>query len=331
VQLCGHNGTGLIVNEQLLSIAPYSPSANCLIMGNTDTSAPGSLQYVFVGQVSNLPVTAAVGSSGKVRITTSSNTQFTTNDRVLATCRGITGTTEANVTSPAIINDNYTTFQRFTLSDTAFANIYTGGGTCDLVGLSAAAASTVGHTTAPNGVEVASSDPTKTLVGVVYMDSSQLFNDSSTHRDVASWFNRRIKTCKNVWGLGGAAVSSTTYVEVTGTGGGLHCEFVSWANDDLSWSLFGTMVNTTTSGTSIATLAGDFDSSSTTEAENVQWSGGTSALQFPLNLTGSASFATEALHYLTMFGKSTAGSTTVVSGITGALGANSGEEVRVPQ
>ncbi len=137
--------------------------------------------------------------------------------------------------------------------------------------------------------------------------------------------------CQNVrdtWPTAGGSVGSTTYKELTSSGtGALRCEFVSWANNDLTWSLFGTMINTTTGGASTGTLAGDFDgagTSGTPEVENVQWTGGpsASALQLPLSLTGSAS-PNEGKHYITTFGMSTAGTVTV-------SGTGGGEEVRHP-
>lgn len=322
VQLCGYNGTGLIVNEQLLSIAPSGTFSNCLTMGSADTMGANMMQYVYAGQANNFAVSGTAAHTGKVQITTST-LPFAAGDLILASCHGIVGTTEANITDRASIDSS----TQFTLLDATYVNAWVSGGSCDLLGLTAGPAMP-GHTTASNGVEVKNGDATKTLVGMVYTDGSQHFNDLATERDVASWFNRRIKTCRNTW-ASAATVSSTSYKELTATAGALHCEFVSWAQDNLQWSLFGTMINSAASA-STATLAGDFDGSGTSgtpETENVQWPGGASAIQFPLSLTGSASLS-EAWHYLTTFGMSTAGTITISGASSGVTG---GEEVRIPQ
>jgi hypothetical protein len=148
----------------------------------------------------------------------------------------VTGTSGANVTE-----DNYTTVGggKIDLTDLFVSGgDPSGTGACSYIGLEV---SSGGHSLSTNGVEVKSGDTTRTLVGMVYADGAHSVSDSATARNVASWFNRRARTCRNVWTSDATASSSSpTYAELKAGGTTtLHCQFVSWDRDDLAWSLFG--------------------------------------------------------------------------------------------
>jgi len=217
--------------------------------------------YVYASLRTANAVTGTASNSGVVQITTTTNTHYSTGDQVFATCHGIGGTTEANVALPATINDNYTTLQHFTLIGSTYSHSFTSGGSCDLLGLTASNFSGGAHTTGANGVEVRTGTPAQTLVGLVYMDGSQNFNDSATKRDVASWFNRRNKTCIASWGAD-ATVTGTSYAELTASASPLHCEFVAWANADQPWSMFGVVNDSVIS--EVASIAAGFDGTTPT-------------------------------------------------------------------
>ena len=164
---------------------------------------------------------------------------------------------------------------------------------------------------------------------MVYADSSHIVHDIGTQREVASWFNRRPKTCVAAW-AGNGTVASATYVEIVGsmTSQPLHCKFIAWSDDPLSWSLFG-MVNDSAAAQT-ASLTADFDTSPAANGENVQWrQDNTTTSRYPLNLSGSfvpvdASLSENAEHYMTTLGKrDTSGTVTIYAG--------GGEEVRIPQ
>src|SRR4029077_17731339 len=133
--------------------------------------------------------------------------------------------------------------------------------------------------------------------------------DTATKRDVASWFNRRLKTCIATWSAN-ATVTNSGYMELKTAGGNpLHCEFVAWGEGDPAWALFGVLNNTVPN--EVASLDAEFDVTPTTEL--VQWQVSNNAQRFPLGLSGSTSLS-EGLHYITMIGKAPTGTVTVYSG-----------------
>ncbi len=125
VQLCGYNGAGLIINAQLLSIAPVGSPGNCLTRGSADTAGTNRLQYVYAGQTNHFMVSGTASNAGKVQITTTT-LPFAMGDQVLVTCRGIIGTTQANITDRASIDSS----TQFTLLDTTYtsATMWVSGG-----------------------------------------------------------------------------------------------------------------------------------------------------------------------------------------------------------
>jgi len=152
---------------------------------------------------------------------------------VLATCYGITGTTEANISGLAMMKSR----TLFDFNGSTWSNAYTGGGKCMLLGLRArdgTVTTGTGHSPASNGVETETGDPTKTLVGMVYVGTSLLLSDTSTKRDVASWFNRVSKTCIEP-GISSTITNMTTsFVELDIS---KRCEFVAWGGSDVPWAL----------------------------------------------------------------------------------------------
>jgi hypothetical protein len=151
--------------------------------------------------------------------------------------------------------------------------------------------------------------------------------DSATSRTVASWFNRRIKTCRNIWAHD-ATNTSSGYAELqdtsSGTGVPLHCDFVSWMGDDLSWSLFGSIQGPTSTATSsiVSNVSAAFDATSA-QSEATQWKQNSALQNYPLALSGSASLS-EDHHYVTELAKSSSGGTVTVF-------AGGGEDLRIPQ
>lgn len=127
--------------------------------------------------------------------------------------------------------------------------------------------STTGHVTDPSagniGVEVKSSDSTRTLVGMVRTDASSQFRDSATNRYVASWFNRRIRSLQGS-GTGGASTASTSWVEINSAS---RVDFVVWA-DDQGWAeCSGLVYNNTGSDISYMNIMVDGSVAGTTVSE----------------------------------------------------------------
>jgi len=307
LQLCPFNGSGLIVGSQLISI----PSG-CLYLKNTSTTGSSVLNYIYVASF-EAGVANVLNDSGAIRLVFVGPTPFSVNDQVLASCEGIGGTTEANVSGLGTMKSTAT----MNFNSGSFVNTYSAGGTCVLLGLRAV---TTSHVTSPNGVEAMSGHPEDTLVGMVYVRSSQALNDSATKRDVASWFNRQIKTCTNVY-TANRTVSATSYGEPNTE---IECEFVNWGTAGspgpaipvVLWSASGSSSNNTV-GDGTAVAAG-FNTSMTNTVEQTASVAGTT--QMPFAISGAAPTATpltEGKNIITLLAKSiTGGVSTIYSAYT---------------
>ena len=91
-------------------------------------------------------------------------------------------------------------------------------------------ASTTGHVTGANGVEVKSGDATRTLVGMVVLDGTAgtqgTFADTVTKRYVASYFSRQPKIMRSP--IASASTASTTAVELSTS---LRLPFLTWGDE----------------------------------------------------------------------------------------------------
>ena len=187
LQLCPSNGSGLIINQTLVSIP-----IGCLFLANTSSTGSSVLNDIFAVNVPEAVsmITGTVG--GPITVTTAA-TPFKANDQVWATCYGTIGVPGADVTTLATITSS-TTFQ---LQGTSYsAGTSSPGGTCSLLGL--IATTHTGHVPNPaTGVEVKGTVGAPivgdTLVGMAYVGASHALNDNLSQRDVASWFNRQPK------------------------------------------------------------------------------------------------------------------------------------------
>ena len=249
LQLCPFNGAGLIVNGGLLSVP-----ASCIYMANSSTSN-SNLNYIYVNNGSK-NVGNVASDGGLVQVATVSPTPYSVNDQVFATCYGITGTTEANISSLATMK---TDASHFDLQGSTFVHSWTGGGQCTLLGL---VPKTTGHATGANGVEIQAGNPAYTLVGAAYVGASHSINDSLTKRDVISWFNRQPKKMLFSLGMSPATTTSTTFKTPNTTL--VEGEFVAFgptagntAPAAVQWSIIGgESVNTGTFTGSIGTCFG---------------------------------------------------------------------------
>jgi hypothetical protein len=77
------------------------------------------------------------------------------------------------------------------------------------------------------GVEIKTSDDTRTLIGFAYTNTSAQFVDSPAQRFVLSWFNRRQRHLLNTF----TAVRATTSTSPIELNSEIRCEFLLW-NDD---------------------------------------------------------------------------------------------------
>lgn len=113
-------------------------------------------------------------------------------------------------------------------------------------------ASGTGHiTSATSGVEVKSSDGTRTLVGMAFTNGSAQFADSQASRNVASWFNRKLAALAG-GSTSNATTASTTPVELAVAA---RVDFVEWADDAPSLKVLGN-VSVNASGNSWSVAVG---------------------------------------------------------------------------
>lgn len=321
IRLCPRNGKGLIIDGVLRAI-PGPPDVDgngCAIVPTSNLSDATGRYYVYASY-RQVDVTGIVANpDSKIRLYVSDNADFYPLSPI--TCYGITKVPAANVVEDSHTNPGLDGDDAFIdLTDKTFVSPgdeEPRTGACSYVALEF---SNTAHTTAANGVEIRDGGQTGTLVGMIYADSSHIVHDSSTQRHVASWFNRRIKTCI-VQLLSNKAVShGSSYQEVDDT---RRCHFVSWEGDDLHWSAAGTAW--TPSGTlgRVSTSVG-FDGT-TAEPEFTTVTGTAVDQRLSIVVSGSKSGLDEAgSHYITMLYDTS-------NSVSATYKQDSSVEVRIPQ
>lgn len=171
----------------------------------------------------------------------------------------------------------------------------------------------VPDTTAGNiGVEVrkngAGLDNTRTLVGMVSTDGAAHFSDFLT----LSWTNRRSKVNRTTYSAG-RTTTSTTVIEINSE---IRNSFLVWAGDVVDWRLNGEIATGPTWGSpSTGVIAGVAFDSTTLEAS-------AAISVVPGSSMGAADMKTgltEGLHYATVVGGATSGSTLTLAGPPYAL------------
>ena len=329
IQLCPKDGRGLIISGTMRAV----PSV-CSIVPTTSASSPNTFYFVYAQYqqfaIQSITQTGTTPNHPRVVLNSSSPLpDFYAGSPI--TCTGVTGNTEANVADDNSTVPNTSGSAYVDLTDQLYSGAAATGNTgmCSYMSLRFEPASTSPHMTWTNGVEIFGSpsgtpaaDPSQTLVGAVYTQpSTAAILDQLTNRDVASWFNRRLRTCRNAWGADAVQSPALIYLEITNGGTPLHCEFVTWGQDDVGWALFGAVSCATGQ---FCNVSAGFNGTSA-QTESSQWMQNSTGQGFPLSVSGSASL-TEGKYYITELGKRAAAAT---SGLTAYAGG--GEEVRVRQ
>lgn len=146
------------------------------------------------------------------------------------------------------------------LSNTGLANattyyIYLSGTTAAPV----LEASTTGHSTHTNGVEIKTGDPSRTLVGMVAtVVGANTFADSETQRLCLNWFNRR--PLYQVLRNGGYSVTTGNEIGA----GAFRLSFLNWADEPINASFDGQAAGNTAASRGDVYLQLDFDASTPT-------------------------------------------------------------------
>jgi hypothetical protein len=90
---------------------------------------------------------------------------------------------------------------------------------------------TTAHTTdATTGVEVKTGDVTRSLVGAAFVTNAGAWLDTSTNRQVISWFNRAPRHCLTQSATGTILSASSGFTEVTNA---MRATWINWASEDV--------------------------------------------------------------------------------------------------
>jgi hypothetical protein len=165
-------------------------------------------------------------------------------------------------------------------------------------------ASATGHatdtSTANNGTEIKSGDPTRSLVGMIATDATSLFADSATQLFVRSWFNRRRRTLASPT-LGSNVVLNATANEFSTK---MRLNFVCWADDAIQATL-NSVGTSSTLGAAVSFRIGYDGAANASNQTTVNIA--VSGYVFPTPVSDS-NILSEGLHFVTGIGGSSAGS-----------------------
>lgn len=160
-------------------------------------------------------------------------------------------------------------------------------------------------TTAGNkGNVIKNGDDTRTLVGMVYMNTGApgTFGSSSTWQGVRSWFNDQ-----GIAGNSGLAADKTTgsatYVKMDST---TDITFITWANETVQAWATGVGQSSTTANDFVAL---GIDGTTPEDAQSM--SGGTTGVNYPIAVSTPARAPGEGNHTLSVLGATTAGTFTM--------------------
>lgn len=305
-QLCPSNGPGGLIVDGAMHQIPI----DCLTLAQSATDS-SNLNFFYAVNVDadNITVSGASDNgAGKVRLTVS-DSRGNTGDQIGIDCVNIGGAIQANVRDTGKVID--TTHIDLLNTSSVGLGTYTSGGNCNVFRL---AASTTGHSTFDNGVEVRSDDSHYTLVGIAYIGASNSVNDSATKRDVASWFNRRTETCVKSYTADRTWTSAAAWGEPSTE---IRCEFVVFddAHENAkTWSIAGMFDNSTPGDRTLVSAGFDPATMPVPEPEVVGQKGAT----MPLALRGAKSGLAEGFHTITLVAKTIGGGTSTILGTTSA-------------
>lgn len=161
-------------------------------------------------------------------------------------------------------------------------------------------ASTTGHSTHADGVEIKTGDSTRTLVGMARPITGPAWQDSVTgpaQRFVLSWFNRRRLSAHGSFSAD-RSTTSATFVELNTE---IRAEVLTWADESIIVDTDGSR-ETNNAATSVVGVAFD----GTTPASAVAYGNKDT---FPVSVHYSTQAASEGYHYITLVGSVSGGNT----------------------
>lgn len=174
--------------------------------------------------------------------------------------------------------------------------------------------STTGHSTDTDwGIEVKTGDATRTLVGKIRTEGSTpgLFVDSTNRRFVRSWFSDPGVNIISVYSAN-RTTTSTTFVEINSE---IRGEIILWANEIVAAYVNSIQKNDTGAAQTLTTIG--FDGATASEASGITESDSAEASR--IRTTTPFLFKSgllEGYHYITLLGRTTAGTSTWIGGTT---------------
>lgn len=170
-------------------------------------------------------------------------------------------------------------------------------------------------TTAPaasstTGVKIKTGAATRTLVGMAFCKVAETFVDAATQRFVASWFNRQRKS-QYAQATGDRSV--TTVGSLSEFHAEMRCEFVAWADGEVTAHVTGSMINAANSYFGIAAPTIDSTSAVNCFAALTQ---NKMATAVPLGISAPSFSHADGYHYATMVGQVSATGTVTLQTMT---------------
>lgn len=167
---------------------------------------------------------------------------------------------------------------------------------------------TTGYALNANGMPQRIGDATRTLVGFVQTNGAAQFVLAAGQTWVRSWFNRKYFGSRTQFSVN-RATTSAGYTEINTE---IRNSFLVWSGENIGYAVSGPFLNGTSGGSGISALSFD---SGTPELETGIANGPASSNAFGSTaITGVKSGLIEGLHYATIFGLASNGTTTWVGG-----------------
>lgn len=168
--------------------------------------------------------------------------------------------------------------------------------------------STTGHSADPTtGVEIKTGDSSRSLVGMVYTNSSSQFSDGPASRLVASWFNRRA-VGGSITTSGNINFSNTSSTEVST---GVRISFLNWNNETVDIKVTGQFTNNTATQSVAVTAYVDNTSYGNISGAYIVTAGGGTGFSSCNSLTPTGGYLAEGYHTSQVYGSVTAGTGTI--------------------
>jgi hypothetical protein len=162
-------------------------------------------------------------------------------------------------------------------------------------------ASTVAPTWDSNKIRTKTGDPTRSLIGACFTDTSGDFVFDNSHLGVISYYNRR-KLFGKMFFADDQSTASTTWVELNSL---IRIQFISWDDEDIDFSVNGQAINTLTTNTTMTgvSIDGVFPTlSSLDEIGGSSTAAPNHAISQTLVGTAQAPVTVNAIHYATLIG-----------------------------